>query len=87
VPQNNPANPRFQLPDRGLATDADRRGQLARADRRAKSGLSRQMANLLYLAHRLPYPPNKGDKVRSYHLLKHLAANHRVFLGTFSRRS
>ncbi len=41
------------------------------------------MANLLYLAHRLPYPPNKGDKVRSYHLLKHLVANHRVFLGTF----
>lgn len=41
------------------------------------------MANLLYLVHRLPYPPNKGDKVRSYHLLKHLAKNHRVFLGSF----
>lgn len=39
--------------------------------------------NLLYLVHRLPYPPNKGDKVRSYHLLKHLAARHRIFLGTF----
>jgi sugar transferase (PEP-CTERM/EpsH1 system associated) len=41
------------------------------------------VSNLLYLVHRLPYPPNKGDKVRSYHLLKHLAARHRVFLGTF----
>ena len=41
------------------------------------------MASILYLVHRLPYPPNKGDKVRSYHLLKHLAARHRVFLGTF----
>ena len=41
------------------------------------------MRNLLFLVHRLPYPPNKGDKVRSYHLLKHLAARHRVFLGTF----
>ncbi len=41
------------------------------------------MANLLYLVHRLPYPPNKGDKVRSYHLLKHLLARHRVFVGTF----
>lgn len=41
------------------------------------------MANLLYLVHRLPYPPNKGDKVRSYHLLKHLLASHRVFVGTF----
>ena len=41
------------------------------------------MANLLFLVHRLPYPPNKGDKVRSFHLLKHLAKCHRVFLGTF----
>lgn len=41
------------------------------------------MANILFLAHRLPYPPDKGDKVRSYHLLKHLAARHRVYLGTF----
>jgi hypothetical protein len=41
------------------------------------------MANILLLVHRLPYPPNKGDKVRSYHLLKHLAAQHQVFLGTF----
>ena len=41
------------------------------------------MANILFLVHRLPYPPNKGDKLRSYHLLKHLAARHRIFLGTF----
>jgi len=41
------------------------------------------MANLLYLVHRMPYPPNKGDKVRSYHLLRHLTARHRVFVGTF----
>ena len=41
------------------------------------------MADLLYLVHRMPYPPNKGDKVRSYHLLKHLVSKHRVFLGTF----
>ena len=41
------------------------------------------MAKILYLVHRLPYPPNKGDKVRSYHLLKHLATHHQVFLGTF----
>jgi polysaccharide biosynthesis protein PslH len=41
------------------------------------------MANLLYLVHRLPYPPNKGDKVRSFHLMKHLARHHRLYLGTF----
>ncbi len=41
------------------------------------------MAEILFLTHRLPWPPNKGDKVRSHHLLKHLAARHRVHLGTF----
>ena len=41
------------------------------------------MGKLLYLVHRLPFPPNKGDKVRSYHVLRHLAATHQVFLGTF----
>jgi sugar transferase (PEP-CTERM/EpsH1 system associated) len=39
--------------------------------------------NLLLLIHRMPYPPNKGDKIRSYHLLKHLAQRYRVHLGTF----
>lgn len=38
---------------------------------------------LLYLVHRMPYPPNKGDKVPSYHLLRHLAERHEVYLGTF----
>jgi polysaccharide biosynthesis protein PslH len=41
------------------------------------------MAKLLYLVHRIPYPPNKGDKLRSYHLLRQLCARHEVFLGTF----
>ncbi|MGM0646362.1 MAG: TIGR03087 family PEP-CTERM/XrtA system glycosyltransferase [Thermodesulfobacteriota bacterium] len=29
--------------------------------------------HLLYLAHRIPYPPNKGDKIRSFHQIQHLA--------------
>ncbi len=41
------------------------------------------MSELLFLAHRIPYPPNKGDKIRSFHILKHLARHHRVHLGTF----
>ena len=41
------------------------------------------MESLLFLVHRLPFPPNKGDKVRSFHLLRHLAQRYRVFLGTF----
>lgn len=39
--------------------------------------------NLLFLSHRLPYPPNKGDKIRSHALFTHLAAAHRVHLGCF----
>lgn len=41
------------------------------------------MARLLYLVHRIPFPPDKGDKVRSYHVLRHLLAQHQVHLGTF----
>ncbi|WP_426116205.1 TIGR03087 family PEP-CTERM/XrtA system glycosyltransferase [Massilia sp. PWRC2] len=41
------------------------------------------MDDLLLLIHRMPYPPNKGDKIRSYHLLKHLAQRYRVHLATF----
>lgn len=38
---------------------------------------------LLFLVHRLPYPPNKGDKIRSWHLLKFLATHYQVHLGAF----
>lgn len=41
------------------------------------------MKNLLFLVHRIPYPPNKGDKIRSYHFLKYLASEYAVHLGTF----
>lgn len=41
------------------------------------------MKSLLFLAHRIPYPPNKGDKIRSYNLLKHLATHYRIHLGAF----
>ena len=35
---------------------------------------------ILFLAHRTPYPPNKGDKIRSFHLLSQLARAHDVTL-------
>jgi sugar transferase (PEP-CTERM/EpsH1 system associated) len=35
---------------------------------------------ILYLAHRVPYPPNKGEKTRVYHHLRHLSASHEVHL-------
>jgi sugar transferase (PEP-CTERM/EpsH1 system associated) len=42
-----------------------------------------RVEDLLLLIHRIPYPPNKGDKIRSWHLLKHLARHYRVHLATF----
>jgi sugar transferase (PEP-CTERM/EpsH1 system associated) len=41
------------------------------------------MNELLFLAHRIPFPPNKGDKIRSFHILQHLSKSYRVHLGTF----
>jgi sugar transferase (PEP-CTERM/EpsH1 system associated) len=41
------------------------------------------MKDLLFLVHRIPYPPNKGDKIRSFHFLKHLSTHYNVHLGTF----
>jgi sugar transferase (PEP-CTERM/EpsH1 system associated) len=39
---------------------------------------------LLFLAHRIPYPPDRGDKIRSWHLLKHLGGLARVHLACFA---
>lgn len=39
--------------------------------------------DVLFLAHRLPYPPNKGDKIRSFNILRHLTDRYRVHLGCF----
>ena len=42
-----------------------------------------RLAEILFLAHRIPYPPTKGDKIRAYHFLAHLARRHVVHLGCF----
>lgn len=39
--------------------------------------------DILYLAHRLPYPPNKGDKIRSFHQIEHLSRRHRIWCACF----
>ena len=31
------------------------------------------MGDIVFLAHRLPYPPDRGDRIRSWHILKRLA--------------
>jgi sugar transferase (PEP-CTERM/EpsH1 system associated) len=39
---------------------------------------------VLYLTHRVPYPPDKGDRIRNYHLLRQLAARGPVWLGSIA---
>ena len=41
------------------------------------------MGEILFLAHRVPFPPDRGDKIRSHHLLKGLAKLAPVHVGTF----
>jgi len=36
---------------------------------------------LLFLCHRIPYPPDKGEKIRAWHILDHLAGRWDVDLG------
>jgi sugar transferase (PEP-CTERM/EpsH1 system associated) len=38
---------------------------------------------ILYLAHRLPYPPNKGEKIRIFHQIQQLAKRHTIHLCSF----
>lgn len=42
------------------------------------------MRDVLFLAHRLPWPPDRGDKIRSWNLLRHLMGLTRVHLFAFA---
>jgi sugar transferase (PEP-CTERM/EpsH1 system associated) len=39
---------------------------------------------ILFLCHRIPYPPDKGDKIRAFHELRAMAARHQVDLFTLA---
>jgi sugar transferase (PEP-CTERM/EpsH1 system associated) len=39
------------------------------------------MPRLLFLAHRIPYPPDKGEKIRAFHILEYLAQRFEVEVG------
>jgi sugar transferase (PEP-CTERM/EpsH1 system associated) len=41
------------------------------------------MSALLFLCQRLPFPPNKGEKIRYFHFLRHLSSRWDVHLGCF----
>ncbi len=40
--------------------------------------------SLLFLAHRIPFPPDRGDKIRSFHILQYLAKLTPVHLVAFA---
>ena len=40
--------------------------------------------DILFLCHRIPFPPDRGDKIRSYHLLHRLAELAPVHVGCFA---
>lgn len=42
------------------------------------------MGDILFLAHRIPFPPDRGDKIRGFHILKFLSERKRVHLITFA---
>lgn len=42
------------------------------------------MGEILFLSHRIPFPPDRGDKIRSHHVLKALARIAPVHVATFS---
>jgi sugar transferase (PEP-CTERM/EpsH1 system associated) len=52
---------------------------LLRHGSRPSSGLK-----ILYLCHRVPYPPDKGEKIRAFHEIRALARRHRVHLLTLA---
>lgn len=45
--------------------------------------MSSRRRNILFLTHRVPFPPDKGDKIRTFHQLDHLAVNHDVYCACF----
>lgn len=42
---------------------------------------------VLFLAHRLPFPPDRGDRIRSWNILQHLAERFEVHLGCLVENS
>jgi sugar transferase (PEP-CTERM/EpsH1 system associated) len=42
------------------------------------------MSEILFIAHRIPFPPNRGDKMRSWNVIRHLGGLARVHLASFA---
>lgn len=42
------------------------------------------MREILFLSHRIPFPPDRGDKIRSHHVLRRLARIAPVHVACFA---
>ena len=40
---------------------------------------------ILFLCHRMPYPPKRGGKIRPFNMIRHLARSHEVTVATLAR--
>lgn len=59
------------------------RAQWPVLERAATAAAPARGGDVLFLCHRIPYPPNKGDKIRSWNVLGHLARTRRVHVAGF----
>src|ERR1700741_1852524 len=39
---------------------------------------------ILFICHRLPYPPNRGGKIRPFNMIRHLSKKHTVMVGSLA---
>jgi len=39
---------------------------------------------ILFVCHRLPFPPNRGGKIRPFHMIQHLGRNHSVVVASLA---
>lgn len=46
--------------------------------------MSSSKPRVLILTHRIPFPPNRGDRIRAYHLVEFLSHRAEVYLGSVS---
>ncbi|MDE1915540.1 MAG: TIGR03087 family PEP-CTERM/XrtA system glycosyltransferase [Sphingomonadales bacterium] len=51
---------------------------------RAGAGVTAPSGEILFLAHRMPFPPDRGDKIHSHHVLRALAKIAPVHVGCFA---
>src|SRR5215813_772523 len=42
---------------------------------------------ILFLCHRMPYPPKRGGKIRPFNMIRHLSRSHEVTVATLARTS